>query len=177
MIVIELANLPSEIIIPVIIYGGLLIYGLFLAYYQLKLIRRRDDRNLIFFWAFYSCCLIVKEVYFILFLRINPNQISIGQVLSLGSLMGNIVLNRLKKLRDVPNFSLPIIDKKKIRGGNIKLGTVFQEGKAFRKFKLQINDLQRHMLIYGQTGTGKTNFVKHFLKTFQKSYPDIPFIL
>ena len=177
MIDAELIYFPSKVIIPTIFYSGLLIYGVFLAYYQLKLIRRKDDRRLVIFMIFYGCCLLIKEGFFILFLQIYPNHISIGQILSLGLFMGNFVLNRIKKLKDIPNFSLPKIEKRKIRSGDIKLGTIFQERKAMKGFKLQINDLQRHMLIYGQTGTGKTNFVKHFLKTFTKSYPDIPFIL
>ena len=125
MIGTELVYFPSNVIIPTTIYSGLLIYGVFFAYYQLKLIRRKDDRRLGTVMFFFGCCLLIKEGFFILFLQIYPNHISIGQILSLGLFIGNFVLNRIKNLKDIPNFSLPKIEKRKIKSGRIKLGTIF----------------------------------------------------
>ncbi|MHA1584684.1 MAG: helicase HerA domain-containing protein, partial [Promethearchaeota archaeon] len=42
---------------------------------------------------------------------------------------------------------------------------------------MKIADLQRHMLVYGQTGTGKTNFIQKLLIELNKKYPSIPFII
>ncbi|MHA1718292.1 MAG: ATP-binding protein [Promethearchaeota archaeon] len=68
-------------------------------------------------------------------------------------------------------------DFKDYKNGTLKLGTIFHNQEMFKIFKLNIEDLKRHILIYGQTGTGKTTFLKNFLHNFEKLYPNIPFIL
>ncbi|MHA1563055.1 MAG: helicase HerA domain-containing protein, partial [Promethearchaeota archaeon] len=68
-------------------------------------------------------------------------------------------------------------DFKDYKKGTINLGTILYNREILRKFKLNIEDLKRHMLIYGQTGTGKTTFLNNFLHHFVKLYPNIHFIL
>ncbi|MFX1420279.1 MAG: ATP-binding protein [Promethearchaeota archaeon] len=62
------------------------------------------------------------------------------------------------------------------KNGNILFGR-FLKGKAEKqKFYLALKDLEKHMFICGATGTGKTNFLQHFLINFTKKYK-IPFML
>ena len=62
------------------------------------------------------------------------------------------------------------------RRGNIKIGRVVEIGHEKHNFFLSLKDLEKHMFICGATGTGKTNFLQHFLVNFTRRY-NIPFML
>jgi len=62
------------------------------------------------------------------------------------------------------------------RKGNIKIGRVVEIGHEKHNFFLSLKDLEKHMFICGATGTGKTNFLQHFLVNFTKRY-NMPFML
>ena len=62
------------------------------------------------------------------------------------------------------------------RKGNIKIGRIVEIGHEKHNFFLSLKDLEKHMFICGATGTGKTNFLQHFLVNFTKRYK-IPFML
>ena len=64
----------------------------------------------------------------------------------------------------------------KSRKGNVKVGTIVENGRIKRPFSLSLEDLEKHMFICGATGTGKSNFIQHFLINFTKRYK-IPFML
>ena len=64
----------------------------------------------------------------------------------------------------------------KSRKGKVKIGTIVENGRVKRKFSLSLEDLEKHMFICGATGTGKSNFIQHFLINFTKRYK-IPFML
>ncbi|MHA1601586.1 MAG: helicase HerA domain-containing protein, partial [Promethearchaeota archaeon] len=87
----------------------------------------------------------------------------------------SIILYYLPK--SIPDITLEKPNIKNIRGGILDLGTIFHNKKVFHSYKLKIADLQRHMLVYGQTGTGKTNFIQKLLIELNKKYPSIPFII
>ena len=64
----------------------------------------------------------------------------------------------------------------KSRKGTIKLGKIISNNKAKYKFFLDISDLAQHMFVCGVTGTGKSNFIQHFLLNFTQHH-DLPFLL
>ncbi|KKN53696.1 hypothetical protein LCGC14_0599990 [marine sediment metagenome] len=64
----------------------------------------------------------------------------------------------------------------KARKGRIKIGRIVEEGRKKRKFFLSLEDLGKHMFVCGATGTGKSNFLQHFLMNLTKRYK-IPFLL
>jgi len=89
----------------------------------------------------------------------------------------NFLLKMVLKHKKIPSLSLKKPDFKDYKNGEINLGTILYNQEILRKFKLNIEDLKRHIIIYGQTGTGKTTFLNNFLHHFVKLYPNIPFIL
>ena len=64
----------------------------------------------------------------------------------------------------------------KSRKGTIKVGRIMEETHYKHNFFLSLQDLEKHMFICGATGTGKTNFLQHFLINLTKRY-NIPFLL
>lgn len=64
----------------------------------------------------------------------------------------------------------------KARKGKVKVGTIVENGCEKRNFSLSLEDLEKHMFICGATGTGKSNFLQHFLINFTRRYK-IPFML
>ena len=62
------------------------------------------------------------------------------------------------------------------RKGTIRIGRVVEKEQKKRNFFLSLKDLEKHMFICGATGTGKTNFLQHFLINFTKIYK-LPFML
>jgi len=64
----------------------------------------------------------------------------------------------------------------KSKKGSIKIGQVMEGTHNKHNFLLSLDDLQKHMFVCGSTGTGKTNFLQHFLINFDKKY-HIPFLL
>ena len=89
----------------------------------------------------------------------------------------NSILKIILKQKTIPSLDLKKPNFKDYKKGTINLGRILHNQEIFRKFKLNIEDLKRHMIIYGQTGTGKTTFLNNFLHQFEKLYPNIPFIL
>ncbi len=59
----------------------------------------------------------------------------------------------------------------------ITLGTIIYKNHFLKKFAMSIEDIKRHILIYGQTGTGKSSFLMYFLKRFSRLYSKTPFTL
>ena len=88
----------------------------------------------------------------------------------------NSILDIVLKRKNIPSLELKKPDFKDYKKGTIYLGHILHNQEIFRKFKLNIEDLKRHMIIYGQTGTGKTTFLNNFLHQFENFYPSIPFI-
>ncbi len=76
--------------------------------------------------------------------------------------------------QDLIDLKMP--SRYKSRKGDIKIGKVMKKNKKKHKFFLSLKDLERHMFICGTTGSGKSNFLQHFLINFKKRY-DIPFLL
>ncbi|MFX0031024.1 MAG: ATP-binding protein, partial [Candidatus Hermodarchaeota archaeon] len=64
----------------------------------------------------------------------------------------------------------------KSKKGRTKIGTIIEKGRVKHKFSLSLEDLEKHMFICGATGTGKSNFLQHFLINFKERY-NIPFLL
>ena len=64
----------------------------------------------------------------------------------------------------------------KSRKGKVRVGTLVENGRNKRTFYLSLEDLEKHMFICGATGTGKSNFLQHFLINFTQRYK-IPFML
>ncbi len=62
------------------------------------------------------------------------------------------------------------------RKGKVKTGTIIENGRSKRPFYLSLEDLEKHMFICGATGTGKSNFLQHFLINLTRRYK-IPFML
>jgi hypothetical protein len=64
----------------------------------------------------------------------------------------------------------------KSKKGKVRIGTIIERGRIKHKFSLSLEDLEKHMFICGATGTGKSNFLQHFLINFTQCYK-IPFLL
>ena len=62
------------------------------------------------------------------------------------------------------------------KNGKIAFGQILKGKAKKQRFYLALEDLEKHMFICGATGTGKTNFLQHFLINFTKRYK-IPFML
>ncbi|MFX1312625.1 MAG: ATP-binding protein [Promethearchaeota archaeon] len=75
---------------------------------------------------------------------------------------------------DIVDLEKPSIFKS--RKGKIKIGRVMKNNRKKHKFLLSLKDLEGHMFVCGATGTGKSNFLQHFLINFKKRYK-IPFLL
>ncbi|WP_457556903.1 ATP-binding protein [Candidatus Harpocratesius sp.] len=71
----------------------------------------------------------------------------------------------------------PIKRLKRKRKKSIPLGIIIYKNHYLQKLSLDIEELKRHILIYGQTGTGKTSFIMYFLKEVIKKLKPIPFTL
>ncbi len=54
------------------------------------------------------------------------------------------------------------------RKGEIKIGKIIKPNSFDYSFYLSLEDLEKHMFICGSTGTGKSNFLQHFLINFVK---------
>ncbi|XEO77911.1 hypothetical protein WKT22_02947 [Candidatus Lokiarchaeum ossiferum] len=91
--------------------------------------------------------------------------------------IGNIMFYFKLRPKNIPNLLLKKPELKSYPRGKVRIGTIFHEQKILKKFKLNIEDIKRHIIIYGQTGTGKTWFLKNFLYQFSKNFPEIPFML
>ena len=113
-------------------------------------------------------CIILNKIFPLIFPLIDV-------VFLLGlKILGKIQKKRLncswwgykpkKNLRNSKKKSLPI-------------GVLVFKNQYFRKFSLNIEEIKRHILIYGQTGTGKTSYIMYFLKVFAKKWSEIPFTL
>ncbi|MFX0141635.1 MAG: ATP-binding protein, partial [Candidatus Hodarchaeota archaeon] len=84
------------------------------------------------------------------------------------------LLTFLHSDEDIIELEVPLQLRKK--DGNIAIGRILKGKAKKQKFFLSIKDLEKHMFICGSTGTGKTNFLQHFLINFTK-YFKIPFML
>ncbi|MHA1723404.1 MAG: ATP-binding protein, partial [Promethearchaeota archaeon] len=60
--------------------------------------------------------------------------------------------------------------------GKIKLGRILYKNKKKYYYYLNLDDLTQHVFVCGITGSGKSNFVQHFLLEFTRHY-NIPFLL
>jgi len=59
--------------------------------------------------------------------------------------------------------------------GDIYLGDVEYLGKSICPFHLKLKDLNRHMGIFGSTGSGKTTLAKNLIRKLHKK--DLPFMI
>ena len=66
--------------------------------------------------------------------------------------------------------------KKEAKAGEIKAGNILYGNKVMYPYYIKLQDLQRHMFITGITGSGKSNFLQHFLIDYKKKY-DTPILL
>lgn len=73
-------------------------------------------------------------------------------------------------------IALPYPSRQRAKKGQIEMGRIKFKNKEKYKFKLSIEDLERHMFICGSTGSGKTNFHQRFLIHLDRVL-DVPFML
>jgi len=73
-------------------------------------------------------------------------------------------------------IKLPYPSRHRAKKGQIEMGRIKFKNKKKYKFKLSIEDLERHMFICGSTGSGKTNFHQRFLIHLDNVL-DVPFML
>lgn len=98
-------------------------------------------------------------------------------ILIIGVVSTNCILKWWREPRKIPEIPLKKPKKKDFGKGSLPIGTIFHDKQIQHKFNLDQEDLKRHILIYGQTGTGKTSFVKHLLVQFKRQNPQIPLLL
>jgi len=75
---------------------------------------------------------------------------------------------------DIVELEKPSLFKSK--KGKTKIGRIVEKGHIKHKFSLTLEDLEKHMFVCGATGSGKSNFLQHFLINFTQHY-NIPFLL
>lgn len=63
------------------------------------------------------------------------------------------------------------------KAGTLPIGKVMVNGKPMHEFFLRQDDLKKHAFISGMTGTGKSTFVRNFIKEWIQAHPTIPFML
>ena len=136
---------------------------------------------------FYSINLFFLLNDLLFFIENNPNEIliqfdsyfyyillfNISTLIFGGSIVFHIIIlfNKSNHDADLPAPSLFLKKKDKIRIGKIKSHFGIN-----RYFYASIKDLEKHMFICGSTGTGKSNFMQHFLINFKQKYK-IPFFI
>ncbi len=95
-------------------------------------------------------------------------------VIILGISIILFILSSLKSSKLLLNLDSPsYIEAKE---GNIKLGRVIREKGLKYFYYLSLKDLEKHLFVCGSTGTGKSNFLQHFLINFKNIF-NIPFFL
>ena len=175
----NLSSLVNGIIIPilVIVFESNFVFGWFIIICHILYIKKRF-------------CLHIKFLKVIFFI-ISGILISCESLLNIFSFVNEILLVFyffqivlivfifLMKPKDIPDIGLPDIDIKDLQTSvkSIYIGNAVYQRQYFKSAYLDLEDLKRHMIIYGQTGTGKTNFLKQFLIHFCNKYKNIPFLL
>jgi len=151
--------------------------GIFLIFAQHSILQNRILIKLKEISIFYN----ITFLFSLIFLSLKSiNFLEIDLMLNIFTILiflYNLILKTILKHKKIPLLDLKKPDFKDYNKGTINLGTIFYNREILRKFKLNIEDLKRHVLIYGQTGTGKTTFLNNFLHHFEKLYPNINFIL
>jgi hypothetical protein len=95
-------------------------------------------------------------------------------VIILGISIILFILSSLKSSKFLLNLDSPsYIEAKE---GNIKLGRVIREKSLKYFYYLSLKDLEKHLFVCGSTGTGKSNFLQHFLINFKNIF-NTPFFL
>ena len=147
--------LPTHLIPIIIILYSINLF--FLINDLLFFIQNKPDEILIQF-----------DSYFNYILVFNISTLIFG-----GSLVFNFItlFNRANLDADLSPPSLFLKKKHKIRIGKIKSHFGIK-----RNFYASIKDLEKHMFICGSTGTGKSNFMQHFLINLKQKYK-IPFFI
>jgi len=151
--------------------------GVFLLFAQHSSFKNRYLIRLKELFIFYQFTFLISLIFWSLkfsnFLKIDFLLVIITTLI----FFYNFLLKIILKHKKIPSLGLKKPDFKDYKKGTIKLGTILYNQEILKRFKLNIEDLKRHMLIYGQTGTGKTTFLNNFLHHFVKLYPNIHFIL
>jgi len=160
---------------------------LFLFYSNSKEKRKKRELKLRVVKFAIQCIIIVIFVILCIFFIINleiftaePSS-SIIEIVFIGGSQLSLVTSSILFLytfKSPKTFEIimeyPSKSESKI--GNINIGRIIDKNKVKYKFNLNIEDLAQHMFVCGTTGTGKSNFLQHFLLNFTKKY-DIPFLL
>lgn len=150
-------------------------FSIFFLRWNFLSILRISFRNFNRFQFIYIICFI-----FTLILQIYLPQTNFLRIIGIFGLFSYII-NTFYILYRPPEESPKIMLKKlssnHFNVGKVYLGKILSNQNIFGNFNLDIEDLKRHIIIYGQTGTGKTTFVKNLLINLSAKYPDIKFIL
>ena len=95
-------------------------------------------------------------------------------ILLFGSSLIIFLISLFKRTDYILEFKHPSI--RDARKGKIKIGKIKNRNSVDFNFYLSLEDLEKHMFVCGSTGTGKSNFLQHFLMNFSKKC-NIPFFL
>ena len=153
----------------------------FLLITQIKLKFQDRIKNIRIFLEVNFFLLLILELYkwlSILILNIDTHKKKIYlDSIVIFMFIGNFIFKWWREQKKIPNIPLKKPNRKDFGKRDMELGTIYANKKIFESFFFNINDLKRHTLIYGQTGTGKTTFVKRLLFQFKRKHPHIPLLL
>jgi len=149
--------------------------------------RKKRDLKLRILKLAIQCVIIVIFVFLFLFFIINleiftaePSSSIIEIVFMVCSqlilVFSSILFLYTFKSPKIFELIMEYPSKSESKIGNINIGRVIDKHKVRHKFYLNVEDLAQHMFVCGTTGTGKSNFLQHFLLDFTKKY-DIPNII
>ncbi len=173
----EIAKFYELIINIEMIFGNiLLIFSLIIFSLHTQIIKNQNLNIKILYQVFriFYIGFFTLVLFLIIFNQIINEIISIFTMILVISLE---ILKYITEPHNIPDINLKKPDLKKKNNGKINIGTIFHQKKYFKSFNLNLEDIKRHMIIYGQTGTGKTSFLKNLLMNLNKKYPKIPFLL
>ena len=160
---------------------------LFLFYSNSKVKRKKRELKPRVLKFAIQCVIIVTFVILYAFFIINLETFTAepsSSIIEIVFIVGSQISLVISSILFLYTFKSPKIfelimeypSKSESKIGNINIGRVIDKHKVKHKFNLNIEDLAQHMFVCGTTGTGKSNFLQHFLLDFTKKY-DIPFLL
>jgi len=130
-----------------------------------------DDKNSVYIGELKSTYFLENIERIALYLPIKELSLSFTEAQSLVSSSGILFSKYFNKITQI--VSIP----ENLYEGDIYIGKVVFEGSYVSDAYLSLDDLAHHMIILGQTGSGKSTFVKNILLQLVRKKPQINWLI